>query len=80
LSLEPREGNRLYFESSVATGTVADTIRKLGPKVEQDAQGKYFINFEQLLQAEEGSIKSLSLGADSIELSSHINIDHFLAQ
>lgn len=78
LSLEPREGARLYFSSSMATGTVAEMVSKLGPKVERDAKGEYYVNFADILKAEEGSIKDLHLSADGIELVSHVNIDHFL--
>lgn len=78
LILEPRDGNKLYFASSLATGTVAEQIAKLGPTVEKDAKGAYYVNFEKLLKAEEGSIKTLTVTADGIDVESHLNIDHFL--
>ncbi|MEZ0367978.1 MAG: hypothetical protein ACAI44_02700 [Candidatus Sericytochromatia bacterium] len=76
--LSPTEEQTLAFDLSIATGTVAEMVAKLGPKVEQDAHGKYYVNFAKILKAEEGSIDSLRLTADAVELDTHLNIDHFL--
>lgn len=77
LSLEPR-GQRLYFSSSLAQDKVAEAVAKLGPKVEKDNSGQYFVDLASLLKAEEGTIQDLKLTPAGLEVESHLNLDHFL--